>query len=227
MLLDLIKGGSALEIFMGLCVSAFVVFCVMPIHEFAHAFVATKLGDDTPRLSGRLTLNPMAHISMWGALMILLVGFGYAKPVQVNVRNTKMKNKKLAMAIIALAGPLSNLIVALISVLLRYVVVITSVKHGGELSVAASALNIFFQYSALININLAVFNFIPIPPLDGSRILFAIIPSKYYFGIMKYERYILAVMFLLLLTGALTTPLSALTSLIYSGFNKLFYLIFF
>ena len=83
MLIDLIRGGNALTIFMGICVSAFVVFCVMPIHEYAHALVATKLGDDTARLSGRLTLNPMAHINPLGALMILLVGFGYAKPVPV------------------------------------------------------------------------------------------------------------------------------------------------
>lgn len=226
MLLDLIRGGNALSIFMGVCVSAFVVFCVMPIHEYSHALVATKLGDQTARLSGRLTLNPMAHISPWGAIMILLVGFGYAKPVPVNVRNTKMKNKKAAMALIALAGPLSNLIIGFLSVMVRYIILVAASKHGGEMTTAIFALNIFFQYSAIININLAVFNLIPIPPLDGSRILFAILPSKFYFGIMKYERYIMAAMFLLLLTGVLTTPLSYLTNLIYNAFNQLFYSIF-
>lgn len=226
MLLDLIRGGNALSIFMGVCVSAFVVFCVMPIHEYSHALVATKLGDQTARLSGRLTLNPMAHISPWGAIMILLVGFGYAKPVPVNVRNTKMKNKKAAMALIALAGPLSNLIIGFLSVMIRYIIIIAASKHGGEMTTAIFALNIFFQYSAIININLAVFNLIPIPPLDGSRILFAILPSKFYFGIMKYERYIMAAMFLLLLTGVLTTPLSYLSNLIYNAFNQLFYSIF-
>ena len=226
MLLDLIRGGNALSIFMGVCVSAFVVFCVMPIHEYSHALVATKLGDQTARLSGRLTLNPMAHISPWGAIMILLVGFGYAKPVPVNVRNTKMKNKKVAMALIALAGPLSNLIIGFLSVMVRYIIIIAASKHGGEMTTAIFALNIFFQYSAIININLAVFNLIPIPPLDGSRILFAILPSKFYFGIMKYERYIMAAMFLLLLTGVLTTPLSYLSKLIYNAFNQLFYSIF-
>lgn len=226
MLLDLIRGGNALSIFMGVCVSAFVVFCVMPIHEYSHALVATKLGDQTARLSGRLTLNPMAHISPWGAIMILLVGFGYAKPVPVNVRNTKMKNKKAAMALIALAGPLSNLIIGFLSVMVRYVIIVAASKHGGEMTTAIFALNIFFQYSAIININLAVFNLIPIPPLDGSRILFAILPSKFYFGIMKYERYIMAAMFLLLLTGVLTTPLSYLSNLIYNAFNQLFYSIF-
>lgn len=223
MLLDLIRGGNALSIFMGVCVSAFVVFCVMPIHEYSHALVATKLGDQTARLSGRLTLNPMAHISPWGAIMILLVGFGYAKPVPVNVRNTKMKNKKAAMALIALAGPLSNLIIGFLSVMVRYIIIVAASKRGGEMTTAIFALNIFFQYSAIININLAVFNLIPIPPLDGSRILFAILPSKFYFGIMKYERYIMAAMFLLLLTGVLTTPLSYLSKLIYNAFNQLFY----
>lgn len=226
MLLDLIRGGNALSIFMGVCVSAFVVFCVMPIHEYSHALVATKLGDQTARLSGRLTLNPMAHISPWGAIMILLVGFGYAKPVPVNVRNTKMKNKKAAMALIALAGPLSNLIIGFLSVMVRYIILVAASKHGGEMTTAIFALNVFFQYSAIININLAVFNLIPIPPLDGSRILFAILPSKFYFGIMKYERYIMAAMFLLLLTGVLTTPLSYLSNLIYNAFNQLFYSIF-
>ena len=226
MLIDLIRGGNALTIFMGLCVSAFVVFCVMPIHEYAHALVATKLGDDTARLSGRLTLNPMAHINPLGALMILLVGFGYAKPVPVNVRNTKLKNKKVAMALVAFAGPLSNLIIAFLSVLLRYVVLYFASKNVGEMTTAVFALNIFFQYSAIININLAVFNLIPIPPLDGSRILFAILPTKYYFGIMKYERYIMIAMFLLLLTGVLTYPLSYLSNLIYNGFNQLFYNLF-
>lgn len=226
MLLDLIRGGNALSIFMGVCVSAFVVFCVMPIHEYSHALVATKLGDQTARLSGRLTLNPMAHISPWGAIMILLVGFGYAKPVPVNVRNTKMKNKKATMALIALAGPLSNLIIGFLSVMVRYIIIVAASKRGGEMTTAIFALNIFFQYSAIININLAVFNLIPIPPLDGSRILFAILPSKFYFGIMKYERYIMAAMFLLLLTGVLTTPLSYLSNLIYNAFNQLFYSIF-
>lgn len=226
MLLDLIRGGNVLSIFMGVCVSAFVVFCVMPIHEYSHALVATKLGDQTARLSGRLTLNPMAHISPWGAIMILLVGFGYAKPVPVNVRNTKMKNKKVAMALIALAGPLSNLIIGFLSVMVRYIIIVAASKRGGEMTTAIFALNIFFQYSAIININLAVFNLIPIPPLDGSRILFAILPSKFYFGIMKYERYIMAAMFLLLLTGVLTTPLSYLSNLIYNAFNQLFYSIF-
>lgn len=221
MLLDLLRGGNMLDIIIGICVSAFVVFCILPIHEYAHALVAYKLGDNTAQLQGRLTLNPMAHINWIGALMILLVGFGYAQPVPVNVRNVRMKNKKVGMAIIALAGPLSNLIVAFLSVLAMAL----CVKLGGN-STFALAFAFFFQYTALININLAVFNLIPIPPLDGSRILLAVIPQKYYFGIMKYERYITIALMLLLLFGFLSTPLSYLSTALYKVFSNAAFAIF-
>ena len=117
MLFDLIRGGhSMLEILAGVFASLFVVFCTLPFHEYAHAFVATKLGDQTARLSGRLSLNPMRHIDPLGALMIVLVGFGYAKPVPVNPRN--FKNPKVGMALTALAGPCANLLMATVFLLL-------------------------------------------------------------------------------------------------------------
>ena len=116
MILSLLRSGFSIDVLIGLCASAFVVFCTMPIHEYAHALVATKLGDDTPRLSGRLTLNPMAHIDILGAAMILLVGFGYAKAVPVNPRN--FKNPKAGMALTAAAGPISNLLMSIIFILL-------------------------------------------------------------------------------------------------------------
>ena len=112
MLFDLFRGGLTMELVLKLCARLFVVFCIAPIHEFAHALIAHKLGDDTARLSGRLTINPFAHIDPICALMIMLVGFGYLKPVPVNPRN--FKNPKGGMALTALAGPTSNLIMALL-----------------------------------------------------------------------------------------------------------------
>lgn len=202
---------------------SFVVFCTLPIHEYAHALVATKLGDPTPRLQGRLTLNPMAHISPIGALMILLVGFGYAKPVGVNPRN--FNDPKKGMALVAVAGPVSNFIMGFISEFLAFLCLKFSI--GVNASFLVSAIYLFFNYAAVVNIQLAVFNFLPIPPLDGSRILQLLIPSKYYYKFLQYERYIILVVFVLLFTNILTIPLSYITNFIYNGFRNLFSLILF
>lgn len=204
------------QVFIGLLVSVFAVFCVFPIHEYAHAFVATKLGDDTPRLRGRLTLNPLAHIDIIGALMILIVGFGYAKPVPVNAR--RFKNPKAGMALTALAGPVSNLLMAFIFSLVGNIISFAAYK-AGVTSDLFRAVILFTALASQINVGLAVFNLLPIPPLDGSKILALVIPPKYYFKYLQYERYIIIGVFLLIFIGVLDIPLSFLTGIIYSGIN--------
>ncbi len=213
MLFDILRGGFSFpQILAGAFASLFVVFCTLPIHEWAHAWVATKLGDPTPRLSGRLTLNPMAHIDKFGALMIVLVGVGYAKPVPVNPRN--FKNPKTGMALTAIAGPISNILVAAVCILFQNIMLACSM-HG----LFAIAFYAFFEFAALINIGLAVFNLIPIPPLDGSRLLQIFVPDKYYFKMMQYERYIILAIFFFMITGILDVPLNFLRHAVYTFLN--------
>ena len=213
MLLSLIRGANLIELIAYVFSMAFVVFCTLPVHEYAHALVATKMGDNTAKNHGRLTLNPMAHIDWIGALMILLVGFGYAKPVPVIARN--FKNPKWGMALTALAGPMSNIIMAFV-----FLIGLNAVSHFCDLNVTLwFAVYYFLYFAASVNISLAVFNLLPVPPLDGSRVLNAVLPAKYYFAIMKYERYIVIGIFILLFTGILSTPLSYLSNLLFRALN--------
>lgn len=211
MLFSILRGASGIEIAILFLARLFVVFCTLPVHEYAHAFVADKLGDKTARLSGRLTLNPLAHIDILGAIMILFVGFGYAKPVPVNPRN--FKNPKKGMALTALAGPFSNILMAVVFMFLSNVLYL----FGSSLFV--QAFYVFFSFAASINIGLAVFNLIPIPPLDGSRVLELLIPDKYYYKFAQYERYIVIVIFGLIIFGVLDAPLAFLQNHLYSALN--------
>lgn len=189
--------------------SLVVIFATMPFHEFAHAFVASKLGDRTARYQGRLTLNPLYHIDYIGALCIVLFGFGWARPVPVNP--SAFKNPKRDMALTALAGPVMNLILAFVGYFFAYAF-LYSYLHNHNIIFTYIAM--FFYNFCSLNIGLAVFNLIPIPPLDGWKVLGAFLPARIYWKIMSYERYISFAVILLICTGALSTPLGIISNIL-------------
>lgn len=214
-----------------------IIFLVNPLHECAHGFVAYKLGDRTAKNAGRLTLNPISHIDYLGAATMLLIGFGWAKPVPVNSRN--FKRPRLGMALTALAGPLSNLLAAVLGGLLSNGLWTILVKTGhvtygqdifgqyGFFAVDGFELGwlkyvfMFLQFFMLINICLAVFNLIPVPPLDGSKILMAFLPAKAVFTIYQYERYISMVLFVLIIMGGVGDLIYPIQMWFYNGINHL------
>ena len=206
------REGFNLQTFLGLLISsAAVIFFTLPVHEWAHGFVATKLGDPTPRYQGRLSLNPLKHIDYVGALCIILVGVGWAKPVQVDMRY--FKNPKRDMAITAAAGPLMNLLVSFVLLLIyNFISVFVAVP---------SLVAYIVLYFVLININLAVFNLIPIPPFDGSRILSAFLPDRIYYRLMQYERIIFIIVLAFLFFGAGSGIVSYVSAKVFNFINWL------
>ena len=184
-----------------LILAALATLITLSIHEFAHALAAYKLGDNTAKYAGRLTINPLKHLDPIGAACLLLFHFGWAKPVPINPTN--FKNPKRGFAISALAGPLTNLAVAFICAfvyLLLYTKLYVYALGTSFLSNLAYNAIRFFAILHTVNIGLGVFNLIPVPPLDGSRLLTALLPTKIYFKIMKYERriYLFVIAWLLL-----------------------------
>lgn len=175
-----------------------IIFLAISVHECAHGLVAYLLGDRTAKFYGRLSINPMRHMDLMGAICMLLFGFGWAKPVPVNPNNFKPGKRKSGMVITSLAGPLSNLLVAFVALLLLRII---ERFLGGTSYVAVMLVTIIvIMLSNLIsmNIGLALFNLMPVPPLDGSKILNAALPSRIYFKIMQYEQYGFIILILLL-----------------------------
>lgn len=183
-----------------LLLRALVMLVAIPVHEAAHALVSAKLGDATAKEQGRLTLNPLAHFDLLGAACMIFTGIGWAKPVPTYP--SRFKNPKTGMALTAAAGPAANLAVAFAAM-----TVYKMVYYALPAGVAVNFLLLFLQYMASMNVTLAVFNLLPVPPFDGSRIATVFLPRRLYFQIMQYERYIFAGVFILLFFGFLDGPL--------------------
>ena len=202
-LLSLINGlgsGDWLTVLVNLVAIVVLLLIAFPVHEFAHAYVATKLGDDTPRYLGRVTLNPLAHLDIYGTLLFLLAGFGWAKPVPVNVNrlNVVGGSRTVSLAIVALAGPVSNLLLAVIfSVLYRICAPLA--VDSFLMAVLARACSI----AVFLNLLLALFNFIPIPPLDGSKILAAVLPDSASRVLDQIQQYGFIILVVLSISGVL------------------------
>lgn len=186
----------------------------LPFHEFAHGWVANKLGDPTAKWQGRLTLNPLKHLDPMGALLMLFCGIGWAKPVPINPRN--FKHPKEGMAISSLAGPLSNILLAFASMILYKLSVIAGFYATGFLGTTVASLQYIFSTMVGVNVSLAVFNLIPVPPLDGSRVLNLFLPERLYFQIMQYERMIMIFMMFIVFSGVLDRPLSAARTVVWN-----------
>ena len=179
------------------------------IHEYAHAKAADVMGDFTPRMTGRLILNPMAHIDPIGLIMLLVVRFGWAKPVMINARN--FRNWRQGELLVAVAGPVANLIVAFISLLAMAVLF--------KLGMFSEGVRLVLSMMVLFNINFAIFNMLPLPPLDGSKVLMVLLPGRLAYKLMSLERYSFIILIFLMMTPFLTMILIPLQRLVLSVFN--------
>lgn len=186
--------------------SAVAALLCLTVHELSHGAVAYALGDPTAKEEGRLTLNPIKHIDPLGLLLMITAHVGWAKPVPVDMRC--FKHPKRGMALTALAGPASNFILAWVFLLLYNLLAHLFAGAAWDSWVAYAA--IFLANAAVLSVGLGVFNLFPVPPLDGSRILFAFLPDKLYYGVMRYERYIMLAVLALVWFGVLDRPLSIL-----------------
>ena len=210
---------------MALCLTAPGVLVAITFHEFAHGFAAYKLGDDTAKNDGRLSLNPFAHLDPVGTLMLLVAGFGWGKPVQVNPRNyNRNMSVEKADAIVSIAGPAMNLVLAIV-----FALIYCAMAKFAESFILTNIGMILFtmiEYTISVNIGLGVFNLLPLPPLDGSKVILPFLPynAKEWFINNEYIFYIAFIM--LYITGFASVIISPIIEVVTSGILHLAMLIF-
>ena len=203
--MTLLRGGSVdpLSVIIQILATLVIVFLALPLHELAHGWVAYKLGDPTAKYEGRLTLNPLASIDPMGAMFLLLFGIGWAKPVPIDSRY--FKNPRSGVALTSLAGPAANLLASYVSCVIYY------------------AIAAFAPYNAFVHyiIGFAIFNLLPLPPLDGCKILAALLSDRARYKFSQYQNMRSMIGMLLIVSGALTGPLSVLENAVYGGVSWL------
>lgn len=210
-------GGLSLQVILARLI---VLMTAIPVHEFAHAWAAEKMGDSTARYSRRLSLNPLDHIDPIGALMILLIGIGFARPVPIDSRN--FRDHKMGTIVTSLAGPASNILMALVCM------IVAKLLRAAFLATQFGFLvGIYQVISFMVNVNLmlAVFNLLPIPPLDGWHAICPLLPRELYWKIAAYEHQIVWFVLILVMFGAFNGILGTLSSLLYMLLDRLTFFI--
>lgn len=206
------------------------VILAMSFHEFAHAFAADRLGDSTPRNQGRLTLDPLKHIDPVGIFLLIFAHIGWGKPVQINTNNFSKVSREKGEIIVSLAGPLANFILAFILMIIFYLIAVFMPKAGILASMAGinvmSIIVTMVYYGIVVNIGLGVFNLIPIPPLDGSKIFLKVLPYKTQMWIDEHMQMIQIIFLLLFITNILSYITAPIIQIIVSGLETIVRAIF-
>ena len=206
---------SSAMIVVEIFVCLIIILVEIPLHECAHGWAAKALGDPTPEKSGRLSLNPFLHVDIMGTLAVVLFGFGWGR---INPFRCSKTRPRIATAIIALAGPLANLLIAYVTVIAEKIILYsnTEVIASGN---ACAELYLYYTTIRIVSVSiyLAVFNLLPVPPFDGARFFMAFLPTKLFIRIMRYERAIMMVIMLMFLFGVFSIPMSFLSTWISKG----------